>query len=500
MHVAALARTDDPAKAIAVHAQDPQLAFIAGGTDLLGLIKDRAALPERLLDINHLPDMARIEALQNGGSADRRARPHERPRRASGSSRTLSGCRGGAVVRRIRTAAQHGVDRWQHHAAHALRLFPRRRWAPLQQAASWLGLLGSQRHQSQSRHLRVVGRLRRYQCFRCGCGIRRARCQGRRAQPERRAIDSVRRVPSPARRYAGARQCPRSRRPDRRDRSPGQSRGTRLALPQGPRSSILRVRACIGSGCGRDGRAAHKFRHGWLWAVSRTSPGGSAMPRGRYGERRWTTLTRSGPRSPCHSSMLVRSPTTHSRSSLRNAPPCARCKSPEHAHERHRAIALARRRSAEGDRRRPLHGRYSGRRRRARGNRPQHDRQWPDGVDRHRCRRKSAGCHCDLHLSQHAAHESDAQALEPSSPARTELSAAPRRPDSLRRPADRPGRRGYACPSVPRRDVDRGSVRGGQAEGIRPATSSTRHSILRNSSGRSTRRSAMRGRRSPPRP
>src|SRR2546425_367243 len=66
MHVAALARTDDPAKAIAVHAQDPQLAFIAGGTDLLGLIKDRAALPERLLDINHLPDMARIEALQNG--------------------------------------------------------------------------------------------------------------------------------------------------------------------------------------------------------------------------------------------------------------------------------------------------------------------------------------------------------------------------------------------------------------------------------------------------
>src|SRR5260221_586402 len=58
--------TDDPAKAIAVHAQDPQLAFIAGGTDLLGLIKDRAALPERLLDINHLPDMARIEALHNG--------------------------------------------------------------------------------------------------------------------------------------------------------------------------------------------------------------------------------------------------------------------------------------------------------------------------------------------------------------------------------------------------------------------------------------------------
>src|SRR6478752_10809401 len=67
MHVAALARTDDPAKAIAVHAQDPQVAFSAGGTDLLGLIKDRAALPERLLDINGLPNMAEIDALPEGG-------------------------------------------------------------------------------------------------------------------------------------------------------------------------------------------------------------------------------------------------------------------------------------------------------------------------------------------------------------------------------------------------------------------------------------------------
>jgi xanthine dehydrogenase YagS FAD-binding subunit len=67
MHPFAFSRTDDPAKAIAAHALDPQLAFIAGGTDLLGLMKDRAALPERLLDINGLPDMARIEPLAGGG-------------------------------------------------------------------------------------------------------------------------------------------------------------------------------------------------------------------------------------------------------------------------------------------------------------------------------------------------------------------------------------------------------------------------------------------------
>jgi xanthine dehydrogenase YagS FAD-binding subunit len=67
MHPFALSRADDPGTAIAAHARDPHLAFIAGGTDLLGLIKDRAALPERLLDINGLPDMARIVAPPDGG-------------------------------------------------------------------------------------------------------------------------------------------------------------------------------------------------------------------------------------------------------------------------------------------------------------------------------------------------------------------------------------------------------------------------------------------------
>jgi xanthine dehydrogenase YagS FAD-binding subunit len=64
MHPFALSRVDDPAAAIAAHARDPELAFIAGGTDLIGLMKDRAALPTRLLDINALSGMARIERWQ----------------------------------------------------------------------------------------------------------------------------------------------------------------------------------------------------------------------------------------------------------------------------------------------------------------------------------------------------------------------------------------------------------------------------------------------------
>ncbi|HEY2136088.1 MAG TPA: xanthine dehydrogenase family protein subunit M [Xanthobacteraceae bacterium] len=67
MHPFELSRANDAAGAISAHAHDPQLAFIAGGTDLLGLIKDRAARPARLLDINGLPDMARVEALPDGG-------------------------------------------------------------------------------------------------------------------------------------------------------------------------------------------------------------------------------------------------------------------------------------------------------------------------------------------------------------------------------------------------------------------------------------------------
>jgi xanthine dehydrogenase YagS FAD-binding subunit len=62
-----LSRAGHLADAITAHALDPQLAFIAGGTDLIGLMKDRAALPGHLLDINGLPNMAAIDALPDGG-------------------------------------------------------------------------------------------------------------------------------------------------------------------------------------------------------------------------------------------------------------------------------------------------------------------------------------------------------------------------------------------------------------------------------------------------
>ena len=66
MHPFSYSKAIDSASAITA-AQDPHLAFIAGGTDLIGLMKDRAALPERLLDINGLPGMDQIEPTPDGG-------------------------------------------------------------------------------------------------------------------------------------------------------------------------------------------------------------------------------------------------------------------------------------------------------------------------------------------------------------------------------------------------------------------------------------------------
>jgi xanthine dehydrogenase YagS FAD-binding subunit len=121
MHPFALSRADDPAKAISAHAHDTQLAFIAGGTDLLGLMKDRTTLPARLLDINHLPNMARIEAAPDGSlrigalarMSDVAADPEVRQRfpviaesllfAASGQLRNMASI-GGNIMQRTRCA------------------------------------------------------------------------------------------------------------------------------------------------------------------------------------------------------------------------------------------------------------------------------------------------------------------------------------------------------------------------------------------------------------
>src|SRR5713226_10573190 len=59
-------RAIDVADAVRQIAADPAAKFIAGGTNLLDLMKENVARPSRLIDITHLP-LNKIEETQGGG-------------------------------------------------------------------------------------------------------------------------------------------------------------------------------------------------------------------------------------------------------------------------------------------------------------------------------------------------------------------------------------------------------------------------------------------------
>ena len=127
MHSFTLSRPVDARDAIAAHGGDPQSAFIAGGTDLIGLMKDRATLPAHLLDINALPGMASIDARPDGSlrigalarMSDVAAHPSVRERcpviaesllfAASGQLRNMASI-GGNIMQRTRCAYFRDYD------------------------------------------------------------------------------------------------------------------------------------------------------------------------------------------------------------------------------------------------------------------------------------------------------------------------------------------------------------------------------------------------------
>ena len=59
-------RASDVADAIRQIAADPDAKFVAGGTNLIDLIKEGVARPSRLIDITRLP-LNRIEETPEGG-------------------------------------------------------------------------------------------------------------------------------------------------------------------------------------------------------------------------------------------------------------------------------------------------------------------------------------------------------------------------------------------------------------------------------------------------
>ena len=59
-------------------ASTPGAAYLAAGTNLLDLMKGGVARPSRLVDINRLPGLDRIEPLPGGARSDRSARAQRR--------------------------------------------------------------------------------------------------------------------------------------------------------------------------------------------------------------------------------------------------------------------------------------------------------------------------------------------------------------------------------------------------------------------------------------
>jgi xanthine dehydrogenase YagS FAD-binding subunit len=60
------ARASDVADAVRLIAADPAAKFIAGGTNLIDLMKENVARPSQLIDITHLP-LDKVEETQDGG-------------------------------------------------------------------------------------------------------------------------------------------------------------------------------------------------------------------------------------------------------------------------------------------------------------------------------------------------------------------------------------------------------------------------------------------------
>src|SRR5262249_46356373 len=62
----AFSRASDVADAVRQVAADPGAKFIAGGTNLIDLMKENVARPSRLVDITHLP-LDKVEETKDGG-------------------------------------------------------------------------------------------------------------------------------------------------------------------------------------------------------------------------------------------------------------------------------------------------------------------------------------------------------------------------------------------------------------------------------------------------
>ncbi len=110
------ARPTDVAEAVREVGSDPSARFIAGGTNLLDLMKYNVERPTRLVDITRLP-LTTIDKADGGGLADRRFGAEFRSGIRRCGDREIPAAEGCDPGRRLAAASQHGLDRRQPASA-----------------------------------------------------------------------------------------------------------------------------------------------------------------------------------------------------------------------------------------------------------------------------------------------------------------------------------------------------------------------------------------------
>ena len=203
------ARATDVADAVRQIAADPAAKFIAGGTNLIDLMKDDVERPSRLIDISRLP-LKTVEETAGGGlrigalvpNTDLAYHPLIEQRYPLLSSAILAG-----ASQQLRNMASTGGNLLQRTRCFYFydTATPCNKREP---GSGCSAIKGINRMQRDPRHQRGLHRDASVRHVR---GARRARSQGPCGRPGRRARDCVRRFPSAARRHAAARHQPARR-------------------------------------------------------------------------------------------------------------------------------------------------------------------------------------------------------------------------------------------------------------------------------------------------
>ena len=189
------ARAADVADAVRQIAADPNAKFIAGGTNLIDLMKEDVERPSRLIDISRLP-LKTVEATKDGGlrigalvpNSDLAYHPLIAERYPLLASAILAGA--SAQLRNMASTGGNLLQRTRCYYFYDTAT-PCNKREPGSGCSALSGL---------NRMHAILGTSES-----CVATARGAECQGARRGPGRRAHDGDGRLPSPARRHAAAR-------------------------------------------------------------------------------------------------------------------------------------------------------------------------------------------------------------------------------------------------------------------------------------------------------